>query len=79
MRPGREMTSADDMRPPARICLSGTPEDIGRAHGEALKTQIHETIAIYSFLFGKDENLIEETVLKFREKIPILLPASLAR
>ena len=68
------MTSADDMRPPARIRISGTPEDIGRAHGEALKAQIHETIGIYSFLFGKDENVIEETALRFREKITDFAP-----
>ena len=61
--------TADDKHPPAPLRLSGTPEDIGHAHGEALKAQIRETIAIYSPLFGQDEKAVEAAALRFRETI----------
>lgn len=71
------MQDADGNSPSeiARITLTGGPEEIGRAHGTALKAQIHKSIEIYAFLFAKEERLVEEEALHFRERIAGFTPA----
>ena len=59
----------------ARIKLGGEPEEIGRGHGAALKEQIHKSIEIYGFLFGREERAVEETALRFRDSIKDFSPS----
>ena len=54
--------------------LSGTPKEIGLAHGKALQERIKKTIAFYKTIFKKEDTLILQQAAHFQKVITKTFP-----
>ncbi len=54
--------------------LSGTPREIGLAHGRLAKDRIHQALAFYKTIFKKDDQILLLLAAQFKKKIEHAFP-----
>ncbi len=54
--------------------LSGTPREIGLAHGRLAKDRIHQALAFYKTIFKKDDQTLLLLAAQFKKKIETAFP-----
>jgi len=56
------------------VRLSGTPEEIGLAHGKALAARIEQTVDLYRLLLGLDDAQVAQAAAHFQDVIKDFAP-----